>query len=292
MRRWKRFGHDRVYVNLPDGTTVAWANLATGELQFEHPQYRREALELIRPYLQRGASSAGAPSSRSPVHEPPSPTRAPRPTVSKLPTLTPQDDLASNQPGAGLAGLLAGKGQTPMRRIWSRLLGRTSEWESWHKGLAGERRVGRELERLHPFGWRVLHGIPTPTGGDIDHLLIGPGGVFVVNAKYHDGKSVWLGDHAAKVNHGRPQPYANISRSEARRVREVLERYCEFPVHVEPVLVFVGVTDLTKAPTAHEVRAYKERDIASLAPLSGKLCPEQVEAVYTVARHKRVWLNA
>ncbi|MFJ9084692.1 nuclease-related domain-containing protein [Streptomyces sp. NPDC102384] len=30
------------------------------------------------------------------------------------------------------------------------------------------------------------------SGGDIDHLLIGQGGVFTINAKNHEGKSVWI----------------------------------------------------------------------------------------------------
>ncbi|MCE0446144.1 NERD domain-containing protein [Streptomyces tricolor] len=45
--------------------------------------------------------------------------------------------------------------------------------------------MGRELERLASYGWHVLHGVPKSNGGDIDHLLIGPGGVFSLNTKTH-----------------------------------------------------------------------------------------------------------
>jgi hypothetical protein len=57
------------------------------------------------------------------------------------------------------------------------LLGRHSEAYGWRKGLAGERKVGAELERLVRKDWRVLHSIPLPRDVDIDHLLIGTGGV-------------------------------------------------------------------------------------------------------------------
>ncbi len=42
--------------------------------------------------------------------------------------------------------------------------------------------------------WRVLHAIPVgERGSDIDHLAIGPAGVFTINAKYHAGAKIWVG---------------------------------------------------------------------------------------------------
>jgi hypothetical protein len=177
--------------------------------------------------------------------------------------------------------------------LLAKLLRQPSEWDSWYTGLEGERKVGRELERLAPHGWRVLHGIEKGNGGDIDHLLIGPGGVFSINTKTHRGASVWVGDTMTKVNGGEPKPYAAVSKAEADYVREVLGRHCDFPVPVDPVLVFVGVVSLHRAATSqHAVRLYREREVAALGPLTGRLTPEQVESVYAVARHRRVWLRA
>ncbi|UFR07365.1 NERD domain-containing protein [Streptomyces sp. Go40/10] len=76
---------------------------------------------------------------------------------------------------------------------------------------------------------------------DIDHLLIGPGGVFSINTRHHHKRAVRVGDDFVKVDHGKPEPYARKSRAEASRVARVLERYGDFSVPVEPVLVFVGV---------------------------------------------------
>ncbi len=145
------------------------------------------------------------------------------------------------------------------------------------------------MNHLGRHGWRVLHSVPLANKVDIDHLLIGPGGVFSINTKHHHKRAVWVGDDSTKVDHGKPAPYARKSRAEARRVARVLERYCDFPVPVEPVLVFVGVTELKVVATQLDVRVYQERQVSALAPLSGVLTADQVEQVYGVARHRQAW---
>ncbi|MCX4456814.1 NERD domain-containing protein [Streptomyces sp. NBC_01728] len=280
VTRWQRFGHDRLYANLPDGTAVGWADLKMGDITVLRAEYRDDVIAVLTKHLPdylvtiRPARATEAEA---------------RPT---LPRLTPADDLATNPPGESLRLLLTGSGPGLLERAVSRLLRRPTEWDSWRKGLAGERRVGAELNRLSRHGWRVLHSIPLADKVDVDHLLIGPGGVFSINTKHHHKKAVWVGDEAVKVDHGKPAPYARKSRAEAKRVVRVLERYCDFPVPVDPVLVFVGVTDLKVVATQLTVRVYRERQVAALAPLSGVLTAEQVEQVYGVARHRQAWRQA
>jgi hypothetical protein len=56
--------------------------------------------------------------------------------------------------------------------------------EAWRRGAAGERRVARALERLVPLGYTVLYDRALPgTGANADALVIGPGGVFLIDAK-------------------------------------------------------------------------------------------------------------
>ncbi|MER6914327.1 nuclease-related domain-containing protein [Streptomyces sp. NPDC000594] len=164
--------------------------------------------------------------------------------------------------------------------------------DSWRKGLAGERRVGTELNRLGRYGWHVLHSVPLPREVDIDHLLIGPGGVFSVNTKHHPGRTVRVGDTAATVGQGPPRPYPPKSRAEARRVRVALERHCDFPVPVQPVLVFVGVTALTVDPDVGDLRVYQDRQISALGSLTGTLSPAHVAHLFATARDRRAWLDA
>ncbi|MGW3107503.1 nuclease-related domain-containing protein [Streptomyces sp. NPDC001100] len=282
VKAWKRHGKDRLYVNLPDGTTVAWADRPTKMVTIKEQRYQGEALALLRHHLGSSVTLRPAPTAR--------PGEAARHPV--LPEATVADDLSENRPGAALIEAIAARGPSPAKRLLMRALRRPSEWDSWYVGLEGERRVGRELARLSPRGWRVLHGVPKGNGGDIDHLLIGPGGVFSINTKCHQGASVWVGDTMAKVNGGQPAPYARASRAEAAYVQGVLERHCGFPVPVEPVLVFVGVTSLHRTATQYTVRIYQEREVSALGPLTGGLTATQIEQVYAVARHRRVWLRS
>jgi hypothetical protein len=49
-------------------------------------------------------------------------------------------------------------------------------------GRDGERVVAEHLEQLRPLGYRVFHDVPGPTF-NIDHVLIGPAGIFAVETK-------------------------------------------------------------------------------------------------------------
>ncbi|WP_316748206.1 nuclease-related domain-containing protein [Streptomyces herbicida] len=279
VTRWKRHGHDRLYANLPDGTAAGWADCKTGQITVLLRQYQDAVIVTLQrhlPCLGQAPAPGPKPSHRIPV----------------LPPLSPDDDLAANPPGKALQKRLATETSGLAARLMARLLRRPAPGDSWRKGLAGERRVGAELDRLRRQGWRVLHSIPLPRDVDLDHLLIGPGGVFSINTKHHPKKAVWVGDDAVKVNHGPAEPYARKSRAEAQRVQRVLERYCGIAVPVEPVLVFVGVTDLKVVATQLTVRVYREREVSALAPLTGRLSVDQVEEIYSVARHRQAWLAA
>ncbi|MDT3398389.1 nuclease-related domain-containing protein [Streptomyces sp. B1866] len=105
-----------------------------------------------------------------------------------------------------------------------RAAGRT-EADAWRKGLAGEQRTGAELERLTGKGWRVLHSVPLPREVDIDHLVIGAGGVLCFNTKHHPRARVWVGDDSVRIG-GSSYPYVRKSRAEARRASMALTRAC------------------------------------------------------------------
>jgi len=63
----------------------------------------------------------------------------------------------------------------------------------WYLGALGELDVARSLDSLGPE-WRVFRAVPIGTGSsDIDHVVIGPPGVFTINTKHHQGKDIWIG---------------------------------------------------------------------------------------------------
>jgi hypothetical protein len=77
------------------------------------------------------------------------------------------------------------------------------EASAWRRGAAGERRTARLLGRLRQRGWVLLHDLAVPgSRANIDLLLIGPGGVVVVDSKQYRGRLqlspdglLWHGRH-------------------------------------------------------------------------------------------------
>jgi hypothetical protein len=60
---------------------------------------------------------------------------------------------------------------------------------AWRRGAAGERRTARLLDPLQRHGWAILHDVAVPDSrANIDHLVIGPGGVFVIDSKHYRGR--------------------------------------------------------------------------------------------------------
>lgn len=61
--------------------------------------------------------------------------------------------------------------------------------KAWVKGAAGERIIGDSLDGLRSEGFAVLHDRRIPgTRANIDHIVVSPAGVFVVDAKNWSGR--------------------------------------------------------------------------------------------------------
>jgi hypothetical protein len=73
---------------------------------------------------------------------------------------------------------------------------------AWRRGAAGERRTARLLGPLQGQGWVVLHDLAVPgSPANLDHLVIGPGGVFVIDSKQYRGRLQL--DPSGRLWHGR-----------------------------------------------------------------------------------------
>ncbi|MFJ3497431.1 nuclease-related domain-containing protein [Streptomyces sp. NPDC086091] len=267
VSEWKRYGHDRIYVNRSSGEKVAWFDRRTGYLNVLVEGQRDAVLAALAPYL----GTPAAPVARR--------------------ELSPEHDLAGNRPGESLQGKVDELAPGFWRWATARLTGRSLEVDSWRTGQAGERRIGAELERLGRRGWRVLHSIPLAADVDIDHVLIGPGGAFCFNTKCHRRARVWVGDDSARIG-GQTYPYVRKSRAEGRRASAALTRACGFTVEVRPVLAFVAVAELKVVPSLRDVRVLQERDVTAFKHLKDVWTPESVELVYTAARDRRTWLRS
>ena len=76
-------------------------------------------------------------------------------------------------------------------------------------------------------------------GADIDHVVIGPGGVFTINTKHHPKAAIWVGGETFMVNGGRV-PYIRNSRFEAKRASRMLSEHVGFPVPLTGLIAVVG----------------------------------------------------
>ncbi|MDX3067824.1 nuclease-related domain-containing protein [Streptomyces scabiei] len=200
------------------------------------------------------------------------------------------EDLSRNRPGDAVRRKIQELQPNPLLR----LIGRWapgSEIRSWADGLTGECVTGKRLARLNGRGWFTLHAVQWPSGADIDHLAIGPAGVFSINSKRHRGKTVWYGDSAITIN-GASTRHVAISQSEARRVSRALSRRCGAEVPVRPVISVVHAAKLTvkNANPPVLVLAVDELDRV-LSGLSPALSAEQVAHIYRVARESRTWVG-
>jgi len=111
--------------------------------------------------------------------------------------------------GAGLLGSLIAPrlilvlgGLAAVAAGWGLRFRPSPEAIAWRRGAAGERRTARLLDPLERHGWVVLHDLAVPgSRANIDHLALGPGGIFVVDSKQYRGRLQL--DGSGRLWHGR-----------------------------------------------------------------------------------------
>jgi hypothetical protein len=111
--------------------------------------------------------------------------------------------------GAGLLGsLLAPRlglvvgGLMATAAGWGLRFRPSPEAIAWRRGAVGERRTARLLGPLEHQGWVVPHDLAVPgSRANLDHLVIGPGGIFVIDSKQYRGRLQL--DPSGRLWHGR-----------------------------------------------------------------------------------------
>ncbi|MFI6153144.1 nuclease-related domain-containing protein [Kitasatospora sp. NPDC051170] len=276
--RWRRHGHDRLYVNQRGiEKALGWYDVKTGETTVRDESQRALVESVLAAHLKAAPDSVELDSGRpvAPPLPPPSP---------------PGSDLAQNAPGDSIRRKIRELEPSWIKRRLAYWLGKEqTQAHTWAVGLRGERVVGRRLDRLRRDGWKVLHSVQFSSGTDIDHLVIGPPGVFTVNTKHHRGAVVWQGDQAITVNRV-PTRYAPVSQSEATKVSRVLSARSGFPVPVQPVVAVVGATSITIGSALSPILlldgARVDQHLSGRLP---QLRSDQVDQIFAVARDSRTW---
>ena len=114
--------------------------------------------------------------------------------------------------GLVLGGLAAGAAR------WGLRFQPSPDAVAWQRGAAGERRTARLLDPLERQGWAVLHDLALPgSRANIDHLVVGPGGVFVIDSKQYRGHLQL--DPSGRLWHGRYPSPPHCERCRSRLTR-------------------------------------------------------------------------
>ncbi len=130
------------------------------------------------------------------------------------------------------------------------------------RGATGEEHVGALLDELSGRGWRVIHDASLGRG-NVDHILIGPPGVFTIETKSHPGPV-----RVARV-HG-----ATLSQAHAQR--RAIERATG--VEVESLIVFSRAWVDRPMARRKGVRVVPARMLVRyLQKLPPRLSPQEIE---------------
>lgn len=290
VTRWHKYGNDRTYLADAYGNRLGWIDHKTSVLTVESKEHQAILEEWVRANSSANTCLTSTASTTEIRIEPDA-----EPVTENSAAWI---DLAMNAPGQGVRAQ-ATETLDEMRersRFWTgvaRVLDVKTDERAWRKGAEGEENVGARLNRLSKDGWFILHSVPVgDKESDIDHVVIGYGGVYTLNTKNHPGKKIWVSPNQIRVG-GFVEPYLRNSRYEGKRACHLLSEAVGWTVPVMPALVFLTGTFIPnvvikKAPD--DVFIYNRMDIPKVFLRAPKrLTPEQVVQVYEAARRSTTW---
>jgi len=202
-------------------------------------------------------------------------------------------DLVGRTPGAmAWEQAEALRAQAPVRVFLGRLTDARTDERSWRVGAQGEEAVADQLARLRGRDprWGYLNAVPVGTrGSDIDHVVMGPGGVFTVNAKHHPGRKIWVAGRTLMVD-GNKQHHIRNAVHEGERASRLLSKVCGFSVSVTPMIVLVGHASLTVRTPADGVLILTRRQLSKfLRRLPDIVPPAELQVILDQARLSTTW---
>lgn len=293
--RWRRFGHDRLYVTA-EGRRLGHVDLKD---RSAHPE------EGVGPDLLEAAAALWEEAGPAGLHAPDREAQtSPVPAEHQAHHLVAQDkerveapwtDLALNEPGDRLQQRAREERRAaPLKTFAARALGKHSPERAWRLGAEGEQAVAAAIERLTGADprWRVLHGVPVGVrGADIDHLVIGPGGVITINAKNHPGAEVRVNGRTVRVN-GYASPHGHSARRELERVTISLGAATGFTIAPVAVIAVANASSIKVTKSAPGVHVMAVKELTRwISALGTTLDDERVDQIFEAARKSTTWIG-
>ncbi|MGY4645383.1 NERD domain-containing protein [Cellulomonas sp. URHB0016] len=282
VRRWRRYGADRLFVTEETGAMLGSVDLQSGEVVADDPE--REA------GLRRAAQAWLRTDARADVTE----------LVLPVPT-APSDALDAFDEAALEAWLGSDSRDVPDDRYRS---GRASS-------------VRTRLDRLTDEGWEVVRDVPLGRQGDmVGHLLIGPGGIFTVSERREAGRtchadgltdeddvdvqpghrgrpgsaSTVVLDGRQMIVDGVPVAALRVARLEASRVQGHLLAAAIPGISVRGVIVVHGDLEIVGVVGPEDPLVVHRTDVPGLfRQMPVRLDPARARAIAQIARRRRTW---
>ena len=123
--------------------------------------------------------------------------------------------------------------------VFRRLFG---DFRRLNRGEAGELKVAEALDDLRAEGYRVIHDI-VRDGFNIDHVVVGPAGVFAIETKFKSGHGqIEFRNGQGLFVGGFPDENDCLkqARGNAREINRLILDHCGRYEWVFPLVVFVG----------------------------------------------------
>ena len=164
-----------------------------------------------------------------------------------------------------------------------------------------QRRTRRQLAKLGRAGYRAMHSSAIPGSEDqIDHLVVGPAGVFAIDSEAWDKHLVVRAKNARQLWHG---PFSKKDRLEhaqweAQRAAEMLSGEVGKPVSVRPAMAVYGPKIPWDVATIREVDVFSGPRLRKYLRRRARqtdvqpLTDDEIERIYAAANKAFPHLSA
>ncbi|GAA3746569.1 hypothetical protein GCM10022239_22670 [Leifsonia bigeumensis] len=160
---------------------------------------------------------------------------------------------------------------------------------SLYQAAVGEVAVADALAQLGPE-WLVLHAVPVgKDGSDVDHIAIGPPGVYTISVRHHPGRELWVGGGVLLVD-GERMPHIRDCEFEAVRAAQLMSDAVGERVEATPCLVVVDPRSVTVARPPRRVAILTPRELRPwLKSLSALFGPDRLARFRAAASEDDTW---
>lgn len=158
---------------------------------------------------------------------------------------------------------------------------------AWRRASVAERRTEAQLRKLERLGYRTLHARAIPdTEQQIDHLVVGPTGVYAVDSEKWDKRLPVRVQMAKKLYHGPFDQKERLTHAkfEASRASELISASFGREVPVVPSLAIYGPPVPWKIMTIRGVDVYQgDRARKWITKRERALTDAEIEKIFEIA---------